>query len=303
MSLIDLLKKIEDYSPEEFKKSILEYVSKSRYEILFIYLYLFKLDKNSKNIITFSFKELEQKLQIPLPSDAYQQKEWWRNELSEQGEMWIMAGWKVIQIDLIEQVVVFARDEGILLKTVNKRTSWSNLKDFFSKLPEKQNQIYLTFEELGKIRGTKLPDTAFRDRTWWANTKGSQGSAWLSAEWEVENVFLQSQIAVFRRKNSNHMTNIQEYIKNMLDKPDKFNPADQKMLADWICFCPKIGWYFEAKILFEKGGLRLDAFDESKQVELNEAYQRSQRELNYIIITTNDHKTRTTEEDLHYAKN
>jgi hypothetical protein len=59
----------------------------------------------------------------------------------------------------------------------------------------------LNFEDLAKIVGGKLPDTAFSDRTWWANTRSSpQGKSWMKTGWKIEDVFLNARIVTFRKK-------------------------------------------------------------------------------------------------------
>jgi hypothetical protein len=40
-----------------------------------------------------------------------------------------------------------------------------------------------------------------------------------------------------------------------------------------------VGWYFEGTVLFERGGLSMDALNESERVEVEEDYVVCRREL------------------------
>lgn len=65
------------------------------------------------------------------------------------------------------------------------RVNWTVLFDF---LNTKRNlsQITLTFEELEKILGKKLPESAFVYDAYWRNDKThSQARAWMNAGWKT----------------------------------------------------------------------------------------------------------------------
>jgi hypothetical protein len=70
--------------------------------------------------------------------------------------------------------------------------------------------ITITFEEIENIIRRKLPATARKNRTWWANSrteKHRQCSAWLNYDWETENVNLLSKEVSFRYiEQSNYIT-------------------------------------------------------------------------------------------------
>jgi hypothetical protein len=63
----------------------------------------------------------------------------------------------------------------------------------------------MTYEEIEKLLGRKLPDTAYGDswRQWWANTEThSQALAWLRAGWRVTGPDRANQRVEFRRQTA-----------------------------------------------------------------------------------------------------
>ncbi len=62
--------------------------------------------------------------------------------------------------------------------------------------------IVMTYDEIEKLIGRKLPETAYGDawRQWWANTEShSQALAWLRAGWRVTRPDLSRKRVEFRR--------------------------------------------------------------------------------------------------------
>ena len=53
-----------------------------------------------------------------------------------------------------------------------------------------QKSIRMTFEEIERILGTKLPPSAFKHLTWWSNnpTNNPRTYAWLNAGYKTANV-------------------------------------------------------------------------------------------------------------------
>ena len=74
----------------------------------------------------------------------------------------------------------------------------------YDKLTEwlQNSTIVLTFAEVEKIIGDKLPDAASKYRPWWGNERGKdsrQCASWLDAGWEVGKVDLKARMVLFRR--------------------------------------------------------------------------------------------------------
>ncbi|WP_426332678.1 DUF7662 domain-containing protein [Paenibacillus silvae] len=61
--------------------------------------------------------------------------------------------------------------------------------------------LTLTYTDIENIIGSKLPDNAYKDRTWWGNTSNVtrvQAQSWLKAGWKVEKVQLGEHITFIR---------------------------------------------------------------------------------------------------------
>ena len=125
----------------------------------------------------------------------------------------------------------------------------------------------------------------FKDRTWWANTKSSpQGLSWMIVGWRVEKVFLKAGIVTFRRKGDNSLKNISRYVEDLLNGSAHLGSPPANTLASWIRFCKRVGWYFEATVLYERGGLNTDLLGEGECAEVDEDYTVCKRER--VVIGT-----------------
>lgn len=70
--------------------------SMGKYTPLFEYL-----DKQDRNSLILSIKQIEDVLGFVLPKSAHEHRAWWANDLSHsQAKAWLMAGWKVESVDL-----------------------------------------------------------------------------------------------------------------------------------------------------------------------------------------------------------
>jgi|GEM_PF-1889487 len=160
-----------------------------------------------------------------------------------------------------------------------KKGMYDKLQAFFEAIPQQQEQVALNFVDFTEIMGHELPKTALHDRPWWANTESPQGSSWLAAGWKLDNIHLNAKIAVFRRKSENPLKSIPKYIKALLDGGAHVMSPSAHVLTGWIRFCRKIGWYFEGKVLYERGGLSLDSLSETERAEVHEDYAVCKREI------------------------
>lgn len=171
----------------------------------------------------------------------------------------------------------------ILVRSFEKKTKpgmYGKLQEFFKTIPQQQEQVALNLSDFTNIMGHDLPKTAYKDRPWWANTDSSpQGKSWLSAGWKLDSIYLHGKVAVFRRKTEDPLTSIPRYIKAILDGGSHIMPPPAHKLTSWIRFCRKVGWYFEGKVLYEKGGLSMDSLSEGEHTEVDEDYAVCKREL------------------------
>jgi hypothetical protein len=102
------------------------------------------------------------------------------------------------------QTITIPTLENLKTKTnTNEIAAKGEMMDKYAKLTEwLRRPIVLTFDEIEKIIGEKLPDAALKYRPWWGNEKGAksrQCKAWLDAGWEVGKVDLKSKMVLFRR--------------------------------------------------------------------------------------------------------
>jgi hypothetical protein len=66
------------------------------------------------------------------------------------------------------------------------------------------NEVTLSFKQVEKIIGDKLPPSAYRHQAWWANeAKGNHvhAHAWMDVGWEVETVNQREHWVRFTRKH------------------------------------------------------------------------------------------------------
>jgi hypothetical protein len=160
-----------------------------------------------------------------------------------------------------------------------KKGRYRRLHAFFNEIPQRQEQVVLNFADFTEIMCGALPKTALKDRTWWANTESPQGSSWLAAGWKLENIYMNAEIVVFRRKAENPLKSIPKYMKALLDGGAHVMSPSIHVLTGWIRFSRKIGWYFEGKVLYERGGLSLDSLSETERAEVDEDYNVCKREI------------------------
>ena len=77
------------------------------------------------------------------------------------------------------------------------------LYDFLERVPPDIGENTLTFDEMEKILGFKLPKSAYVYREWWANSTSpkqhSYAQSWLAAGWMVDTVNQQDKWVRFQR--------------------------------------------------------------------------------------------------------
>lgn len=67
-----------------------------------------------------------------------------------------------------------------------------------------QPTVYMTFDEIERVLGTKLPPSALKHRAWWSNnpTNSVITIAWLDAGYKTANVDMLGRTLEFRRFSS-----------------------------------------------------------------------------------------------------
>ncbi len=83
----------------------------SKYEPLSLFL-----SKVKENQITLTFKEVEKILGFDLPYSARTHRAWWSNDAKHNVSSvygWMAAHWKVVYVDLHNEIVSFTRMEAL----------------------------------------------------------------------------------------------------------------------------------------------------------------------------------------------
>lgn len=63
-----------------------------------------------------------------------------------------------------------------------------------------QSSVRLSFAEIEKVLGDKLPASAYKYPAWWANGGHIQANAWLDAGYKVDNVNWNMQSVIFHQQ-------------------------------------------------------------------------------------------------------
>lgn len=82
-------------------------------------------------------------------------------------------------------------------------SKYKPLQDYLSNT--KAKFIDLTFSDIEKILGFKLPPSSLKHRAWWSNNSSNNvmTEAWLNAGYETQNVDIESRRLRFLRANDN----------------------------------------------------------------------------------------------------
>lgn len=66
-----------------------------------------------------------------------------------------------------------------------------------------EGEVPMTFQEIEKVIGARLPPVAFKHRAWWSNNPSNSviTHAWLEAGFKTERVDMGSQKLVFRKSD------------------------------------------------------------------------------------------------------
>jgi hypothetical protein len=78
------------------------------------------------------------------------------------------------------------------------------LRNYLKNLSKTTNQITLTFTQINKILGNKLPTSSVKWFHFWDNQPGTgHSAAWLQAGWETIMVDMENEKVKFQRKARN----------------------------------------------------------------------------------------------------
>lgn len=223
-----------------------------------------------------SFGDIEGILGCNLPATARLDRPWWGNARNYlPSRCWLEAGWKVSTVDLSAERVTFVRISESALSP-QQFGRYAGLSSFLSDIPEQQVQIALSFHEIEEVIGAGLPRSARQDRTWWANM---DSTPWVAAGWVVESVYLRSGTIVLRRSGEMFLKSIPRYVRALMDGRQLIGSVNPLKVLRMMEFCRRVGWFFEATVLYEKGCPVTDGLSPAESAEMDECYGWCKRAL------------------------
>jgi len=125
----------------------------------------------------------------------------------------------------------------------------------FGKYLEEQNgkPLYIKFEEIEKILGEKLPDSAYKHREWWSNSESHPlMKIVLSKNWKSENVLIQSKFVEFHNTTESSLL---QFLKYHMKIMKNYQPIVFKILLEnknHITNIPEIRKKFQ-ELNFDRG--------------------------------------------------
>lgn len=110
--------------------------------------------------------------------------------------------------------ILFENGGAICLRCAAKRvvpkvreSKYMRLSDFLAKRGKALNEVTLSFQKIEDVIGSKLPKSAYTQRSWWGNIRGRLPSeAWLTVGWTVKEVNLKEKKVTFAREISQEKT-------------------------------------------------------------------------------------------------
>ncbi len=95
-------------------------------------------------------------------------------------------------------------------------------------------EVPMTFQQVAKIIGRKLPASAYRHRPWWANEERghSHAKAWLQAGYETERVDMAGKKLVFRRVKDTQEKNSSGSFVPGMSEPHRMFKAEESVVKN-----------------------------------------------------------------------
>ncbi len=149
-----------------------------------------------KNKIKLTYEEIEEIINNELPSYAYKYSTFWSNGGQYHDYAWLDAGWRVKKVILSEHIIFEkVKDdkdyEQLSFIDDMKKTKKTKYHPFEKYLIEsEERKIKLTYIEIEKIIKEKLPESSYKYKEWWANSRHNNGAIWLDNNYKVVNVEL-----------------------------------------------------------------------------------------------------------------
>ena len=161
---------------------------------------------SNKDKIKLTYEEIEEIINNELPSYSYKYSTFWSNGGQYHDYAWLDAGWRVKKVVLsnyiIFEKVKYNKDYEQLsfiddiVKTQN--TKYQPFEKYL--LESEEKKIILTYIEIEKIIKEKLPESSYKYKEWWSNSRHNNGAIWLDNNYKVIDVELGKNIK-FEKKD------------------------------------------------------------------------------------------------------
>ncbi|MDW7669892.1 MAG: hypothetical protein SCJ93_13795 [Bacillota bacterium] len=172
----------------------------------------------NKDKIELTYEEIEEIINNQLPSYAYKYSTFWSNGGQYHDYAWLDAGWKVKEVAL-SNYIIFEKvkddnnyEQLSFIDDIkkNKNSKYQPFEKYLIKSQE--NKIKLTYIEIENIIKEKLPESAYKYKEWWANSRHNHGAIWLDNNYKVINIELGKSVE-FEKEDHNR-----SFFQKIIDK-------------------------------------------------------------------------------------
>jgi len=172
----------------------------------------------NKDRIKLTYEEIEEIINNELPSYSYKYSTFWSNGGQYHDYAWLDAGWRVNKV-VLSNYIIFEKvkenkdyEQLSFIKDI-KKTKKTKYQPFEKYLIEsEERKIKLTYIEIEKIIKEKLPESSYKYKEWWANSRHNHGAIWLDNNYKVVNVELGKSVE-FEKENKE-----KSFFEKLLDK-------------------------------------------------------------------------------------
>lgn len=167
------------------------------------------LRQQEASYVAMTFADIERVLGSKLPPSSKDHRAWWSNNPSNNvmTRQWLDAGYETESVDLAAEKLVFRKigrekaSRGGPSDPSPRGADGSKYEALGQFLRQQtQERIPMSFEEIEKIVGTKLPESK-KYPAWWSNntSNNTMTRQWLDAGYQTESVNVDSEKLIFRK--------------------------------------------------------------------------------------------------------
>jgi len=199
--------------------------------------------------VKLTYEEIENIIGGKLPTSSYKYSIFWSNGGQYQDYAWLEAGWIVKKVVLSKYIIFEKLDESnkneqlVFIEDLKyeKSNKYEPLKNHLKN--SGKDKIVLTYKEIESIINNKLPESAYKYKEWWSNSKHNRGIIWMETNYKVENVKLGESIEFISINKKGSL------IENFFEKIKKI-------------FRMKVEWWnnFNLKKKFHKKSTKIQGF-------------------------------------------